>query len=209
MRWRTGLVKDWLALNVGAMLIAFYAVIMLVNEILGGVGNMPWFGTDNLNGWISEMSGGQFDGLSLETIFGVMFAPIAWLIGVNGNETLRVGQLIGIKIFATEFFAYVKLAGMKEAGLSADLFFFPLLPVRFCQLHVNWHTDRWDRSACPRQTLGSCRPRGKSLDRRNLGKPFVRLHSRHVLLVIASSPTRIGFGCLTFCGFPVSISFRV
>ena len=108
-----------LALNVGAMLIAFYAVIMLVNEILGGVGNMPWFGADNLNGWISEMSGGQFDGLSLETIFGVMFAPIAWLIGVNGNETLRVGQLIGIKIFATEFFAYVKLAGMKEAGLSA------------------------------------------------------------------------------------------
>ena len=108
-----------LALNVGAMLIAFYAVIMLVNEILGGVGNMPWFGAGNLNGWISEMSGGQFDGLSLETIFGVMFAPIAWLIGVNGNETLRVGQLIGIKIFATEFFAYVKLAGMKEAGLSA------------------------------------------------------------------------------------------
>ena len=108
-----------LALNVGAMLIAFYAVIMLVNEILGGVGNMPWFGADNLNGWISEISGGQFDGLSLETIFGVMFAPIAWLIGVNGNETLRVGQLIGIKIFATEFFAYVELAGMKEAGLSA------------------------------------------------------------------------------------------
>ncbi len=108
-----------LALNVGAMLIAFYAVIMLVNEILGGVGNMPWFGGGNLNGWISEISGGQFDGLSLETIFGVMFAPIAWLIGVNGNETLRVGQLIGIKIFATEFFAYVKLAEMKEAGLSA------------------------------------------------------------------------------------------
>ncbi len=108
-----------LALNVGAMLIAFYAVIMLVNEILGGAGNMPWFGGGNLNGWISEISGGQFDGLSLETIFGVMFAPIAWLIGVNGNETLRVGQLIGIKIFATEFFAYVKLADMKEAGLSA------------------------------------------------------------------------------------------
>ena len=108
-----------LALNVGAMLIAFYAVIMLVNEILGGVGYMPWFGADNLNDWIREISGGQFDGLSLETIFGVMFAPIAWLIGVNGNETLRVGQLIGIKIFATEFFAYVELAGMKEAGLSA------------------------------------------------------------------------------------------
>ena len=108
-----------LALNVGAMLIAFYAVIMLANEILGGVGRIPWFWSDSLNGWISEISSGQFDGLSLETIFGVIFAPIAWMIGVNGDETLRVGQLIGIKIFATEFFAYVKLAELKEAGLSA------------------------------------------------------------------------------------------
>ena len=108
-----------LALNVGAMLIAFYAVIMLANEILGGIGNVPWFGPGSLNDWIREVSGAQFDGLSLETIFGLMFAPLAWLIGVNGEETLRVGQLIGIKIFATEFFAYVKLADMKEAGLSA------------------------------------------------------------------------------------------
>ena len=108
-----------LALNVGAMLIAFYAVIMLANEILGGIGKVPWFGPGSLNDWIREVSGAQFDGLSLETIFGLMFAPLAWLIGVNGEETLRVGQLIGIKIFATEFFAYAKLADMKEAGLSA------------------------------------------------------------------------------------------
>jgi concentrative nucleoside transporter, CNT family len=108
-----------LALNVGAMLIAFYAVIMLANEILGGIGKVPWFGPGSLNDWIREVSGAQFDGLSLETIFGLMFAPLAWLVGVNGEETLRVGQLIGIKIFATEFFAYAKLADMKEAGLSA------------------------------------------------------------------------------------------
>jgi len=107
-----------LALNVGAMLIAFYAVIMLANEILGGIGSVPWFGAGSLNEWISEVSGAQFDGLSLETIFGVIFAPVAWLIGVNSDEVLSVGQLIGIKIFATEFFAYMELAQMKGAGLS-------------------------------------------------------------------------------------------
>jgi CNT family concentrative nucleoside transporter len=108
-----------LALNVGAMLIAFYAVIMLANEILSGVGNVPWFGSGNLNDWIREVSASQFDRLSLETLFGLVFAPVAWLIGVSGEETLRVGQLIGIKIFATEFFAYAELAEMKAAGLSA------------------------------------------------------------------------------------------
>jgi len=107
-----------LALNVGAMLIAFYAVIMLANEILSGIGNVPWFGSGNLNDWIRDVSASQFERLSLETLFGLIFAPVAWLIGVSGEETLRVGQLIGIKIFATEFFAYDKLAEMKAAGLS-------------------------------------------------------------------------------------------
>jgi len=107
-----------LALNVGAMLIAFYAVIMLANVILSGIGNVPWFGPGNLNEWIREVSASQFEGLSLETLFGLVFAPVAWLIGVSGEETLRVGQLIGIKIFATELFAYAELAEMKAAGLS-------------------------------------------------------------------------------------------
>lgn len=107
-----------LALNVGAMLIAFYAVIMLANQILGGIGSVSWFGAGSLNEWISEASGAQFDGLSLETIFGVIFAPVAWLIGVKSDEVLSVGQLIGIKIFATEFFAYMELAQMKGVGLS-------------------------------------------------------------------------------------------
>jgi CNT family concentrative nucleoside transporter len=106
-----------LALNVAAMLIAFYAVILLANEILAWIGNMPW-GAGTLNGWVKEASGQRFDKLSLEAIFGVMFAPIAWLIGVGGGEILNVGQLIGIKIFATEFIAYVELAEMKAAGLS-------------------------------------------------------------------------------------------
>jgi CNT family concentrative nucleoside transporter len=107
-----------LALNVAAMLIAFYAVIMLANEILAWVGNMPW-GSGTLNGWVHEASGQRFENLSLQAIFGVLFAPVAWLVGVNGGEILNVGQLIGIKIFATEFFAYVELADMQVNGLSS------------------------------------------------------------------------------------------
>ena len=107
-----------LALNVAAMLIAFYAVIMLANEVLGAIGSISWFGSSTLNEWVGETSGQRFDSLSLQAIFGVIFAPIAWLIGVNGGEILNVGQLIGIKIFATEFFAYIELAEMKTNGLS-------------------------------------------------------------------------------------------
>jgi concentrative nucleoside transporter, CNT family len=108
-----------LALNVAAMLIAFYAVIMLANEILAWIGNMPWVGSGTLNEWVKEESGQRFDNLSLQAIFGVLFAPIAWLVGVSGGEILNVGQLIGIKIFATEFFAYVELADMQAKGLSS------------------------------------------------------------------------------------------
>jgi CNT family concentrative nucleoside transporter len=107
-----------LALNVGAMLIAFYAVIMLVNEILSGVGLMPWVGGGSLNDWIFTVSEQQFEVLSLEMIFGLLFSPIAWLIGIDSGEVLQVGQLIGIKLFATEFFAYMELAEMKAMGLS-------------------------------------------------------------------------------------------
>tara|TARA_B100000212_G_scaffold338809_1_gene316013 strand:+ start:1526 stop:2869 length:1344 start_codon:yes stop_codon:yes gene_type:complete len=112
-----------LALNVAAMLIAFYAVIMLVNEILAFVGGIALFGDANLNQWIQESSGERFDALSLQALFGFLFAPIAWLIGVSSHEILQVGQLIGTKIFATEFFAYAELAGMKDEGLSAHSVF--------------------------------------------------------------------------------------
>ena len=112
-----------LALNVAAMLIAFYAVIMLVNEMLAFLGGIALFGDANLNQWIQESSGERFNALSLQALFGFLFAPIAWLIGVSSHEILQVGQLIGTKIFATEFFAYAELAGMKEEGLSSHSVF--------------------------------------------------------------------------------------
>jgi len=107
-----------LALNVAAMLIAFYAVILLTNEILAWFGNISGLGTGTLNEWIHEASGQRFESLSLEAIFGVLFAPLAWLVGVSAGEILQVGQLIGVKIFATEFFAYMELSEMKAHGLS-------------------------------------------------------------------------------------------
>ena len=107
-----------LALNVGAMLIAFYAVILLVNHTLGAIGGIQFFGWESFNEWICNQSNGRFEVLSLQMLFGFLFAPLAWLIGVSGDEILSVGQVIGTKIFATEFFAYAELAQHKENGLS-------------------------------------------------------------------------------------------
>lgn len=107
-----------LALNVAAMIIAFYACILLANAILGEVGKFGWFGAGNLNDWVAWASGGTFETLELQAIFGFLFAPVAWAIGIAGAEILDVGQLLGTKIFATEFFAFKDLGILKEGGMS-------------------------------------------------------------------------------------------
>jgi|TARA_A100001015_G_scaffold175607_1_gene195352 CNT family concentrative nucleoside transporter len=107
-----------LALNVGAMLIAFYAVIMLANHILGWLGTFSPIGEYSINKHLQELSNARFESLSLQAIFGFVFAPLAWLIGVGGGDVLSVGQLIGTKTFATEFFAYMELSDMQADGLS-------------------------------------------------------------------------------------------
>ncbi|GEM80141.1 NupC/NupG family nucleoside CNT transporter [Vibrio superstes] len=82
-----------LALNVGAMLIAFIGLIALINGLLGGVGG--WFG---------------FEGLTLEMLLGWLFAPLAFLIGVPWNEAVVAGEFIGLKTVANEFVAYANFA---------------------------------------------------------------------------------------------------
>ena len=77
-------------LNVLAVIIAFVAVIALVNGIFSGVGK--WFGHPEF---------------SLETVFGYIFAPIAWLIGVPSGEVLQAGPFLGQKLVANEFLAYL------------------------------------------------------------------------------------------------------
>jgi CNT family concentrative nucleoside transporter len=88
-----------LALNVGAMLLAFIALIALVN-----------FGVGGLAGLVG------IEHLSLERIFGWVLAPLAWLMGVPWSDAGQIGSLIGVKVVVNEFVAYLQLAGVAGAG---------------------------------------------------------------------------------------------
>ncbi|SFP52609.1 NupC/NupG family nucleoside CNT transporter [Salibacterium halotolerans] len=92
-----------LALNVGAMLLAFIALIAMVNGIIGGVG--AWFGAD---------------GLTLERILGFIFAPVAFMVGVPWEEAVRAGSFVGQKLVLNEFVAYANFAPEIEAGNLSD-----------------------------------------------------------------------------------------
>ncbi len=96
-----------LAVNVGAMLLVFVAFIAMLNGILGWVGELT-----SLNGWIAGNS--PYEALSLEAILGALFAPLMWLIGVDSGDIMMMGQLLGIKLAASEFVAYIQLADLKD-----------------------------------------------------------------------------------------------
>jgi len=96
-----------LALNVGAMLLVFVAFIAMINGILGWVGDWT-----SLNGWIAANS--PYEAFSLEAVLGTVFAPLMWLIGVNNEDIMLMGQLLGIKLAASEFVGYIQLAELKD-----------------------------------------------------------------------------------------------
>ena len=96
-----------LAVNVGAMLLVFVAFIAMLNGIFGWVGDWT-----SLNGWIAKNS--MYEQLSLEAILGTIFAPLMWLIGVAKEDILLMGQLLGIKLAASEFIGYIQLAELKN-----------------------------------------------------------------------------------------------
>lgn len=101
-----------LALNVGGMLLAFIAVIAALNFILSGIiGEYT-----GLNSFVVASTNGQFQGFSLEYILGQVFRFFAFVIGVEWNDTLQVGSLLGQKTVINEFVAYLGLAEMKEMG---------------------------------------------------------------------------------------------
>jgi len=86
-----------LALNIGAMLIAFLALIAMVNGILGWVHTLPAMG------WLPA---------SLQQIFGFVLAPLAWLMGVSWHDCASVGNLLGTRLVLNEFVAFLDLAGL-------------------------------------------------------------------------------------------------
>jgi CNT family concentrative nucleoside transporter len=91
-----------LAVNVGAMLLAFIALIALLNMLMGETASL--FG---------------FEGITIEWVLGYLFAPIAYIIGVPSSEMLLAGSFIGQKIVVNEFFAYVNFVEVKDS-LSAS-----------------------------------------------------------------------------------------
>ncbi|NND62149.1 MAG: Na+ dependent nucleoside transporter [Flavobacteriaceae bacterium] len=103
-----------LAVNVGAMLLVFVAFIAMANGILGWVGDVT-----NLNEWVAANS--AYPELSLEAILGTIFGPLMWLIGVPQEDMMMMGQLLGIKLAASEFVGYIQLAELKNVANTLHL----------------------------------------------------------------------------------------
>ena len=100
-----------LALNVGAMLLAFIAVIAAINFLLLQLGALV-----QLNDQIVSSTGGAFQGLSLQYLLGQVFRLFAFIMGVDWSQSLKVGSLLGQKTVINEFVAYLSLSELKEAG---------------------------------------------------------------------------------------------
>ena len=96
-----------MAVNVGAMLLVFLALIAMINGGLSGIGNI--FG---INSWIETNT--IYDSFSIEFLLGYLFAPLMWLIGVAKEDITIMGQLLGIKLVASEFVGYTQLVDLKS-----------------------------------------------------------------------------------------------
>ncbi|MFZ9673337.1 MAG: NupC/NupG family nucleoside CNT transporter [Flavobacteriaceae bacterium] len=96
-----------LAANVGAMLLVFVAFIALFNGVFG------WIGTVTpINDWMAAHT--AYQSLSLESVMGLIFSPLMWLIGVAAEDITLMGQLLGVKLASSEFVAYTQLASLKD-----------------------------------------------------------------------------------------------
>jgi concentrative nucleoside transporter, CNT family len=105
-----------LAVNVAGMLIVFTALVAMVNWMLGDLLGQ-WTG---LNGWIAGVSDGRFNSLSLQFLFGLIGAPLAWLMGIDPSQLLIAGSLLGEKTVLNEFVAYFSMANLHATGVLTD-----------------------------------------------------------------------------------------
>jgi CNT family concentrative nucleoside transporter len=100
-----------LALNVGAMLISFLALVALVNYLLGAFGG--FMVNHGVTASLSTNGPRVFDNFSLQKIFGWVFAPVAWSMGVPWKDASVIGNLLGTRMVLNEFVAYAQLGPMK------------------------------------------------------------------------------------------------
>ena len=98
-----------MAVNVGAMLLVFISLIALLNGIFSGIGE-----STGLNVWIAQHT--PYTQFSIEFVLGYLFAPLMWLIGVAAEDMALMGQLLGVKIVASEFVGYVQLVDLKNVS---------------------------------------------------------------------------------------------
>ncbi len=103
-----------LAVNVGAMLLVFVAFIAMINGLLDWVGEIT-----TINKWV--IANTPYQSLSLELILGYTFAPLMWLIGVAKEDMALMGQLLGVKLAASEFIGYIQLADLKNVANATHL----------------------------------------------------------------------------------------
>lgn len=103
-----------LAVNVGAMLLVFTALVFTLNKaIMAGPGE--WFG---LNEMVVNSTGGRFEGFTFTYILGIVFAPVAWILGTPGDDILVMGQLLGQKTVINEFVAYQELKEIQKGAVK-------------------------------------------------------------------------------------------
>ncbi len=102
-----------LAVNVAAMLLVFVAMIAFLNYIFGYIGHLT-----SLNPLIADITGGQYEKLSLQFLLGYIFAPLVYSVGVSSQDMALVGQLLGEKLTMSEFIAYISLAELKSTFVS-------------------------------------------------------------------------------------------
>ena len=101
------------AVNVGALLVAFVAMVAMANYLLGGlIGQYT-----GLNNCISQWTDGRYTELNFQLLLGCLFMPVSWVMGVCSQDLLAVGGLLGTKLVLNEFVAYADLTALKNAGL--------------------------------------------------------------------------------------------
>ena len=100
-----------MAVNVAAMLLVFIALIAMANSIFSGIGSFV-----GLNSWIDANT--VYDSFSIEFVLGYIFAPLMWLVGVAKEDMTLMGQLLGIKLVASEFVGYTQLVNLKNSASS-------------------------------------------------------------------------------------------
>ena len=97
-----------MAVNVAAMLLVFIALIAMISSIFTGIGDLI-----GINTWIASNT--PYESFSIEFLLGYLFAPLMWIIGVATEDVALMGQLLGVKIVASEFVGYTQLVDLKNS----------------------------------------------------------------------------------------------